>query len=151
MKYLNPLNSHVQNLKQRFFREIGGDCGLQPGLLKGEIEHSVFFNISNFADLGLIWEPYLQLDVLSFAFIYARHTMEMQNMSGFAFEDILTEVSLGWKCFGTYGKSRHFYIFDEKYVRLFKRKSIKGERVAALNKILESNQCDEILDTIKIF
>ena len=75
--------------------------------------------------------------------------MEMQKMSGFGIKDCLTEASLGWKCFGTYNKDREFYTFNDKYVRSFIRKSIKGGRVAALNRYFESNQCEEILNTIE--
>ena len=75
--------------------------------------------------------------------------MEMQKMSGFGIKDCLTEASLGWKCFGTYNKDREFYTFNDKYVRDFIRKSIKGGRVAALNRYFESNQCYEILNIIK--
>ena len=72
----------------------------------------------------------------------------MQNKSGFGIKNCLTEASLEWKYFGTYNKDREFYTFDKKYVRDFKRKSIKGGREFALNRYFESNQCDEILDTI---
>ena len=75
--------------------------------------------------------------------------MEMQKMTGFGIKDCLTEASLGWKCFGKYNKDREFYTFNDKYVRDFIRKSIKGGRVAALNSYFESNQCEEILNTIK--
>ena len=75
--------------------------------------------------------------------------MEMQKMCGFGIKDCLTEASLGWKCFGTYNKDRDFYTFNDKYVRDFIRKSIKGGRVAALNRYFESNQCEEILHIIK--
>ena len=75
--------------------------------------------------------------------------MDMQKMSGFGIKDCLTEASLGWKCFGTYNKNREFYTFNDKYVRDFIRKSIKGGRVGAFNKYFESNQCEEILNTIK--
>ena len=75
--------------------------------------------------------------------------MEMQKMTGFGNKDCLTEASLGWKCFGTYNKNREFYTFNDKYVRDFIRKSIKGGRVAALNRYFESNQCEEILNTTK--
>ena len=75
--------------------------------------------------------------------------MEMQKMSGFGIKDCLTEASLGWKCFGTYNKDREFYTFNNKYVRDFIRKSIKGGRVGAFNRYFESNQCEEILNTIK--
>ena len=128
--------------------KIGKEYSLQPELLKGEIEHSII-NKNNFAELRHICEPYLISDVLCLAFIYARHSMEMQKMSGFGIKDCLTEASLGWKCFGTYNKDREFYTFNNKYVRNFIRKSIKGGRVGAFNRYFESNQCEEILNTIK--
>ena len=89
--------------KKGSLEEIGREYSLQPELLIGEVEHSVI-NRSKFAELGHIWEPYLKLDVLCLAFIYARHSVEMQKLSGFGIEDCLTEASLGWKCFGTYNK-----------------------------------------------
>ena len=128
--------------------KIGKEYGLQPELLKGEIEHSII-NKNIFAELRHIWEPYLISDVLCLAFIYARHSMEMQKLSGFGIKDCLTEASLGWKCFGTYNKDREFYTFNNKYVRNFIRKSIKGGRCGAFIKYFVSNQCEEILNTIK--
>ena len=61
----------------------------------------------------------------------------------------MTEASLGWKCFGTYNKDREFFTFNDKYVRDFIRKSIKGGRVGAFNRYFESNQYEEILNIIK--
>ena len=136
--------SHIKGSLEK----IGKEYGLQPELLKGEIDHSVI-NKNNFAELKHIWEPYLVSDVLCLALIYARHSMEMQKMSGFGIKDCLTEASLGWKCFGTYNKDREFYTFNNKYVRNFIRKSIKGGRVGAFMRYFESNQCEEILNTIK--
>ena len=75
--------------------------------------------------------------------------MEFQKMIGFGINDCLTEASLGWKCFGTYNKDQEFYTFNDKYVRNFIQKSIKGGRVAALNRYFESNQCEEILNIIE--
>ena len=128
--------------------KIGKEYRLQPDLLKGEIEHSVI-NKNNFAELGHIWEPYLISDVLCLAFIYARHSMEMQKMTGFGIKDCLTEASLGWKCFGKYNKNKEFYTFNDKYVRDFIRKSIKGGRCASFIRYFESNQCENILNTTK--
>ena len=136
--------SHIKGSLEK----IGREYNLQPELLKGEIDHSVI-NKNNFVKLRHIWEPYLVSDVLCLAFIYARHSMEMQKMSGFGIKDCLTEASLGWKCFGTYNKDREFYTFNDKYVRNFIRKSIKGGRVGAFNRYFESNQFDEIMSTIK--
>ena len=134
--------SHIKGSLEKISREYN----LQPELLKGEIEHSNI-NKNNFAELRHIWEPYLISDVLCLAFIYATHSMEMQKMSGFGIKDCLTEASLGWKCFSTYNKE--FYTFNDKYVRDFIRKSIKGGRVGAFNRYFESNQCEELLNTIK--
>ena len=75
--------------------------------------------------------------------------MEMQKMSGFGIKDCLTEASLEWKSFGKYNKDREFYTFNDKYVRNFLRKSIKGGRVVALNRYFESDQCEETLKTLK--
>ena len=121
--------------------------GLQADFLKIEIEHSVF-NKSNFVDLRHVWEPYLNLDVLCLAFMYAKHSKEMQKMTGFDIKDCLTEASLGWKCFGTYNKAREFYTFNVRSVRVFKRKPIKSGRCGAYKRYFESSQCEEILNTI---
>ena len=136
--------SHIKGSLEK----IGREYNLQPELLKGEMDHSIV-NKNNFAELKHIWEPYLISDVLCLAFIYARHSMEMQKMTGFGIKDCLTEASLGWKCFGTYNKDRVFYTFNDKYVRDFIRKSIKGGRVGAFNRYFESNQCEEMLNIIK--
>ena len=129
--------SHIKSSLEK----IGKENGLQPELLKREKEHSVIVK-RNFAELKHIWEPYLKLDALCLAFIYARHSMEMQKMIGFGIKDCLTETSLGWKCFGTDNKDREFYTSNEKYVRDFIRKTIKGGGVAALNRYFEPNQCE---------
>ena len=78
--------------------KIGREYGLQPELLKGEFEHPVIIK-SNFAYLGHIWEPYLNLDVLCSAFINARHSREVHKVSGFGFRDCLTKASLQMKMF----------------------------------------------------
>ena len=136
--------SHIK----RSLEKIGKEYGLQSEILKGEIEHSVIVK-NNFVELRHFWESYLISDVLCLAFIYARHSMEKQKMSGFGIKDCLTEASLGWKCFGTYNEDREFYTFSDKNVRSFIRKYIKGGRVGAFNRYFESNQCEEILNTIK--
>ena len=70
------LNSPAQNFIKGSLENFGGEYGLQFELLKkGEIEHSVIKK-SNFAELDYIWEPYLKLDVLCLASIYARRSKE---------------------------------------------------------------------------
>ena len=136
--------SHIKGSLEK----IGKVLGLQPELLKGEIEHSIIIK-NNFAELRHIWEPYLNTDLSCLAFIYARHSMEMQKMTGFGNKDCLIEASLGWKCFGTYNKDREVYTFNDKYVRDFIRKSIKGARCGSYIRYFESKQFDEIMSTNK--
>ena len=81
--------------------------------------------------------------------IHARQSLEMQKKRGFGVKDGLTEASLGWKCFGNYNKNREFYAFNDKYVRDFIRKPIKGGRVAALNRYFEPKKCEETLNTFE--
>ena len=76
-------------------------------------------NKSKFAELKHIWGPYLKLDVLCLAFIYARHSLEMQKMGGFGIKDCFTEASLGWNRFGTYNEDRKFQTLNDKYVHDF--------------------------------
>ena len=120
---LTCTKSHIKGALEK----IGREYGLQPELLKREIEHSVITE-TNFADLRHIWESYLRLDVLCLAFIYARHSMEMQKMSGFGVKDCLTQANLGWKSFGKNKKDREFHAFNNKYVRHFVRQSKKRGR-----------------------
>ena len=68
------LKSHIKGSLEK----IGREYSLQHELLKGKTEHSVVIK-SNFAEIRHIWEPYLKLDILCLAFIYARHSMEMQK------------------------------------------------------------------------
>ena len=136
--------SHIKGSLEK----LGEEYGLQPELLKGEIEHSVI-NKSSFADKRHIWEPKFKLDVLCLAFIYARHSMQMQIMTGFGIKECLAEASLGWKCFGTYSKDQDFYTFNDKYIGDFIRKSIKRGRVAALIRYSEFNLCEEILNILE--
>ena len=75
--------------------------------------------------------------------------MEMQKISYFGVKGCLTEASLGWKCFRTYNKDRDFYTFDKQIVEDLFRELVKVAKVAALNRLSESNQCERILNTIK--
>ena len=136
--------SHIKSSAEK----IGREYALQPEIIKRKIEHSVISK-GNFAELRHIWEPYLKLHELCLAFVYARHSMEMQKRSGFGIKDCLTEATLGWKRFGTYNYDREFNTFNDKYVRDLVRKLIEGGKLAALNRYLESNQCEEILNIIE--
>ena len=108
-----------------FFRKIGTEYGLQPELLKREMNHSEITKY-NYKKLRYFGETNLKLDVLCLPFIYAKHSMEMQIMSCFGMRCCLTEDSLGWKCFGTFNKDREFYTLNDTYVRDFISQKHKG-------------------------
>ena len=75
--------------------------------------------------------------------------MEFQKTSGFGIEDCLTEASLGWRCFGTYNKDREFDTFNDRNIRVFLRRSIKGGRVGDFIRYFETSQYEEIINNIK--
>ena len=75
----------------------------------------------------------------------------MQNRSGFGIKNSLTYASLRYNCFGTKNKDREIYTFNDKYVGNFIRKAIKGGKIADFNRYFESNQCEELINTIKNF
>ena len=47
------------------------------------------------------WLPYLKMDVLSLAFIYARYSMNMNSLTGFGMKNCLSLPSLGWKYYNS--------------------------------------------------
>ena len=85
------------------------------------------------------------------AFIYPRHFVEMQVLSGFGNKDCLTETSLERKWFGKNNEIGEFYTFNDKYVRHSIRKSIISGRVATLNRYFDSQHCEDILNAIEGF
>ena len=73
----------------------------------------------------------------------------MQRLTEKRIRKILTETSLGWKCFVLYNTDREIYSFKNKFLRDFIRKSIKGGTVRALKRYFESILFDEKLLTIR--
>ena len=127
--------------------KIGREYGVQPDLLKSEMTHGVV-TMKNYKELEHIWVPYLELDCLSLAFVYARHVMEMRNITGVSLKQCLTEAALGWSTLGRYIKDKELYTSNDKYVRDFIRRSIYGGRVIALKKRFISTEYDDITKTI---
>ena len=78
--------------------KVGRENSLRKQLSKGDLEQSLNNRIT-YISLKLVLEPYLWLDLLCLAFIYARHSRQMQDLSGFGIENCLAEESLGWSYF----------------------------------------------------
>ena len=85
-------------------------------------------------------DPYLRMDVLSSAFIYARHSEYMQEMTGFGREDCLSLHSSGGSFLmakNTGSGDERIYTQTDKFTRHFVHQSIKGGKVGAFNHLLD--------------
>ena len=133
-------------------RILGETYKLQAEVLKQEIDHTEIYE-DTWQDQQPIWEPYLRMDILTLAIIYARYSMNMQSITGFGMKDCLSLPSLGWKYFNSKRDQpdliEPIYTYTDKYIRYFVRQSIKGGKVGAFNQIYESEISDKIFDIIK--
>ena len=89
---MNHLSSSLKKLGETF--------GLQKELLKQQMNHTDVYE-DNYMDKMEEWLPYLKMDVLSLAFIYARYTMNMDSLTGFGMKNCLSLPSLGWKYYNS--------------------------------------------------
>ena len=138
---MNHLSSSLKKLGETF--------GLQKELLKQEMNHTEIYE-DTWWDKMNEWLPYLKMDVLSLAFIYARYSMNMDSITGFGMKNCLSLPSLGWKyynCMRT-EENEPIYSYTDKYMRHFVRQSIKGGKVGAFNQYFESTISDKIFKTI---
>ena len=81
-------------------RKLGETFGLQKELLKQEMNHTEIYE-DTWEDKRDEWLPYLKMDVLSLAFIYARYTMNMDSLTEFGMKNCLSLPSLGWKYYNS--------------------------------------------------
>ena len=87
----------------------------------------------------------------SLAFIYARYSMNMEQITGFGMKNCLSHyLALGWKYYNSKRREddEPIYSYTDKYMRHFVRISIKGGKVGAFNQYYESNISDKIFKTI---
>ena len=129
---MNHLSSSLKKLGETF--------GLQKELLKQEMNHTEIYE-DTWMDKKDEWLPYLKMDVLSLAFIYARYSMNMDSLTGFGMKNCLSLPSLGWKYYNSKRtkEDEPIYSYNDKYMRHFVRQSIKGGKVGAFNQYYESN------------
>ena len=133
-------------------RKLGETYKLQKEVLKQEIDHTEIYEDTWEAQRD-IWEPYLRMDILTLAIIYARYSLNMESITGFGMKDCLSLPSLGWKYFNSKRDQpdliEPIYTYTDKYMRHFVRQAIKGGKVGAFNQIYESKISDNIFDIIK--
>ena len=131
-------------------RKIQKDYGIQPQLLKTEMEHSDI-TLSNYTEKERFWKPYLINDVLGLGMLVAKHANKIQKITGVSFKTSLTQSSLSWSTLGKYmeASGKTFYTPKNKYVRDFIRKTVHGGRVVALNRKFVSSSFNQIVDILE--
>ena len=130
-------------------RKIGESYKLQESLLKKELEHDEIYEDTWEAKENE-WLPYVQNDVLSTAFCYARYTMGIEELSGFGNKNSLTWPSLAnefFKCLRD-ENDEPIYTYTDPFMRNFVIKSIKGGRCNAFNQHHKSENSDEVFNII---
>ena len=80
-------------------RKIQKEYGIQPQLLKTEMEHSDI-TLSNYIEKERFWKPYLINDVLGLGMLIAKHANKIQKITGVSFKTSLTQSSLSWSTLG---------------------------------------------------
>ena len=126
-------------------RKLGETYKLQPELLKQEMNHEEIYE-DTWQSKRSEWEPYLRMDILSLAFIYARYSMNMSSITGFGMKGCLSLPSLGWKHFmsSRTESDEKIYSYTDKYMR----QAIKGGKTGAFNQSYESPISEKIFTTI---
>ena len=75
----------------------------------------------------------------------------MQEITNFSIKDCLSLPRPGWKYFISLRteEDEPMYTYNDQYMRLFVRQSIKGGRVCAFIQYYKSKICDAILKLIQ--
>ena len=130
-------------------KKLGKTFELPKELLKTEMNHDEI-TADNYKDKKDIWLPYVKNDVLCTAYSYASYIKDMEEITGFSMKDCLSLPGLGWKYFNSLRteEDEPIYTYNDKYMRWFVRRSIKGGRVGAFNQYYKSKHCDDILKII---
>ena len=155
MRKKKKTNSSISEIQMQydsfklFFKGIGKDIQITKDLSKTEMDQDEVDGI-NYRDKKDEWLPFVKQDVLCTAFSYARYIKAMEENTGFGMKDCLSLPGLGWKYFKSLRNEENepIYTYNDKYMRLFVRQSIKRGRVCAFNQYYKSKICDDILKII---
>ena len=129
------------------FEKTGENCKLQESLMKKEPENDEIYK-DTWEDKENEWFPYVENDVLSTAFFYARYTIGMEELTGFGMKNSLTLTSSANKYFNSLRDENDepVYTYTDPFKRNFVRQSIKGGRCNAFNKHYKSEISDEVFN-----
>ena len=128
------------------FKNLGNTFQLKKELFKTEkIHDEVDCNKYKYKkDEGL---DYAKQDVLCIAFSYARYCIAIEEFAGFSMKDCFSAPGWGWKYFNIMREENDepIYIYGDKYMRHFIRRSVTGGRVCSFNQYYKSKICGDIL------
>ena len=71
-----------------------------------------------------MWDQYLRLDVLSFAFTYRGQSDKNYKFGEFGIKDCLQTSSLAWKLMMSLGQGEPIYTYSNQCTRHFIRKGL---------------------------
>ena len=130
-------------------KKLGKTFKLPKELLKTEMNYDDIDG-DNYKDKKDIWLPFVENEVLFFAYSYAGYIKAMEKITGFAMKDCLTLPRPWWNYFNSLRteEDEPIYRYNDKYMRWFVRQSIKRGRVCVFNQYFESIHCDDILKII---
>ena len=130
-------------------KKLGKTFKLQKELLKTEMNQDEVYS-DTWKDKKHDSLDYFKNDVLCTSFCYARCIKAMEEITGFSMKDCLSLPGLGWKYFNSLRTEgdEPIYIYNDKYMRVFVRQSIKRGRVCAFNQYYKSKIYDDILKII---
>ena len=120
--------------------------------MKGEINHDLI-TIGSYKDYENFWRPCLIDDVLGLAYVFAKHGTSVQKFTRVSYRNSLPEASLGWARLGRYLKESNkiLYTPKNKYVRDFFKKTVRGGRSSACNKLFVSKSFEEVVNVLESF
>ena len=89
----------------------------------------------NYKDKKHEWLDYVKNDVFCTPFSYARYSKALEEITGFSMKDCLSLLGLGCKYFNSLRteEEESIYTYNDKNMRDFVRRSIKGGRVCAFS------------------
>ena len=126
-------------------KKISVNHELQPSLLKQEMKHNEYYEDT--------WEakenellPYVENDVLSTAFCYARYQMGVEKLTNFSMKNSLTLTSLANENFKLLKdeKDEPIYTYSYPFMKNFVPESVKGGRCNTFNQHYLCEISDEV-------
>ena len=165
IRSLRVFNGYIQNIKKQIPQYLIFRCGLtylnysltklgitfklQKEILKTEMNHDEIY-VDNWRDKKDECVDYVKNYILCTAFIHARYSKAMENITGLSMKACLSLPRIAWKFFNSLRteEDEPTYRNIYKYKRCFVRQSIERGRVCAFIQKYKLKICVDILGII---